>query len=259
MTVQDEHRLELVSIENKRLEVFRAHCAEFCGYGAEDKFPWPEAGDYANATAGMRMWIQVWGQMEAYHVNYAKIFSIYGGIHIRRSETRRDELIFSRTYTCLDGEVTRSVCLILEARKRNIAEAQSLQTLGGRLDLSSQLVRAFVFGCITKWKLLAALFWGYWTGSFAIYIFFNDRAIFFRDVSPARHNTPVSAHPIYAVVKMFNDREQALREVNVLEHARDLRVPTLQGVVEDGIQIGVIMSYEGIPLGRLDWATLEQR
>ncbi|KAF7334847.1 hypothetical protein MSAN_02361000 [Mycena sanguinolenta] len=278
MTVQDEQRLELVSIEDKRLEVFSAHCAEFCGYGAEDKFPWPEDAEFETAKAGMRMWIQVWGQMEAYHVNYAKVFSVHGVIHIRRSETRRDELIFSRTYTCLDGEVTRSVCLILEARERNIAEAQRLQTLGGRLDLSSQLVRAFVLGCITKWKLLAALFWGYWTGSCAIYILFNNRALFFRDVSRQVGITRRFLPTLFTqfvgegasgvvwrslsgsqVVKMFHDRDRALHEVKVLEHARDLRVPTLQGVVEDGVEIGVIMSYEGIPLGGLNRATFEQR
>ncbi|KAF8146130.1 hypothetical protein K438DRAFT_1870417 [Mycena galopus ATCC 62051] len=279
MTVADEERLELVSIENKRLEVFRAHCDEFCSYGAEGKFPWPEdAGAFANATAGKRMWIQVWGQMEEYNVNYAKIFSIHGVIHVRRSDARRDELIFSRTYTCLDGEVTRSVCLILEARDRNRAEMDRLRTVAGRLDLSSQLVRAFVRGWITKWKLLAALFWGYWTGSCAIYILFNNRAIFLRDISrevgiTRRFLPTLFTHFVgegasgvvwrslsgSQVVKVFNDRERALREVNALDHARNLRVPALQGVVEEGHEIGVIMSYEGIPLGALDRATLGQR
>jgi hypothetical protein len=61
------------------------------------------------------------------------------------------------------------------------------------------------------------------------------------------------------VVKVFNDRDLALREANVLEHARSLPVPTLQGVVEGEGETGVVMSYEGNPIGDLERATPEQR
>ncbi|KAJ6468739.1 hypothetical protein C8R45DRAFT_1167325, partial [Mycena sanguinolenta] len=56
----------------------------------------------------------------------------------------------------------------------------------------------------------------------------------------------------------FCVRELALREANALEHARGLPVPAVQGVVEGGREIGVVMSYEGIPIGDLDQATPEQ-
>lgn len=89
--------------------------------------------------------------MQEYGVNYAKLFSISGVIYVRRSEKNPNELIFSKTYTSLDGEVTRSLCMILEARERATVESARAQTIPGRLDLFSRLVRAFVFGWITKW------------------------------------------------------------------------------------------------------------
>ncbi|KAF7336420.1 Kinase-like protein [Mycena sanguinolenta] len=126
--------------------------------------------------------------------------------------------------------------------------------------------------------LLTALFWRYWTGSCAIYILFNERARFLRDVSREVGITRRFLPTLFTqfvgegasgvvwrslfgsqVVKVFNDREGALREVNALRKARDLQVPTLQGVVEEGDEIGVIMSYEGISMGNLDRATGEQR
>jgi hypothetical protein len=60
LTEDDEERVPWASIEDKRLEVFQAHHAEFCSYGNYDRFPWPKtADDFEKATAGKRMWIQV--------------------------------------------------------------------------------------------------------------------------------------------------------------------------------------------------------
>ncbi|KAJ6464235.1 hypothetical protein DFH09DRAFT_1382240, partial [Mycena vulgaris] len=255
LTKEDEHRLYWASIEDKRLEVFRAHRAEFCSYGDHDHFPWPEnANDFENATPGKRMWIQIWGQMHEYKVHYGKIFSIG------------------------DGEVTRSLCMILEARKRAQVAFARARTIPGRLDLFSRLVRAFVLGWITKWKLLASLFWGYWKGSCGIYVLCNSRAIFFRDISGKANITRLFLPTLFTeflgegasgvvwrslagshVVKVFNNRDLALHEANILEHARNLPVPTLQGVVEGERETGLVMSYEGTPIGDLNRATPEQK
>ncbi|KAJ7077079.1 hypothetical protein C8R44DRAFT_826498 [Mycena epipterygia] len=278
-TKEDKERVLWVSIEDKRLEVFRAHHTEFRSYGDYDLFPWPtNADDFEKATAGKRMWIQLWGQMHEYKVHYGKIFSIFGVIYVRRSETNPNELIFSKIYTSLDGEVTHSLCMILEARKRAQAAFARAQTIPGRLHLFSRLLRDFVFGWIIKWKLLASLFWGYWTDSCAIYVLFNNRAIFFRDISREANITRRFLPTLFTkfvgagasgvvwrslagsnVVKVFNNRELALHEANVLEHARNLPVPTLQGIVDGGRETGVVMSYEGIPIGDLDRATPEQK
>ncbi|KAJ7204046.1 hypothetical protein GGX14DRAFT_398355 [Mycena pura] len=279
LTSEDQARKGWASIEDKRLEVFEAHCDEFRSYGTGRKFPWPtnEAG-FENASSGKRMWIQIWGQMQEYGVNYAKLFSISGVIYVRRSEKNPNELILSKTYTSLDGEVTRSLCMILEARERAKVESARAQTISGRLDLFSRRVRAFVFGWITKWKLLASLFWGYCMGSCAIYVLFNHRTILFQDISREVSITRRYLPTLFTqfvgegasgvvwrslsgsrVVKIFNKRETALREAKILEQARDLPVPTLQGVVEGGSEFGAVMSYEGTPIGDLDRATLGQR
>lgn len=60
LTREDQEREGWASIEDKRSEVFEAHCDEFRSYGTGRTFPWPtnEAG-FENASSGKRMWIQV--------------------------------------------------------------------------------------------------------------------------------------------------------------------------------------------------------
>ncbi|KAJ7865192.1 hypothetical protein B0H13DRAFT_2353119 [Mycena leptocephala] len=247
------------------------HHAEFCSYGDYDLFPWPKNVDDFENRKGYSREAHLWGQMHEYKVHYGKVFSILGVIYVRRSETNPNELIFSKIYTSLDGEVTHSLCMILEARKRAQAAFARAQTIPGRLHLFSRLLRDFVFGWIIKWKLLASLFWWYWTDSCAIYVLFNNRAIFFRDISReaniTRYDSTFSVLPqlrfpqpfsSYTIYQVFNNRELALHEANVLQHVHNLRVPTLQGIVDGGREIGVIMSSEGIPIGDLDRATPEQ-
>ncbi|KAF7366236.1 hypothetical protein MVEN_00500900 [Mycena venus] len=73
LTKEDAHRRYWALIEDKRLEVFRAHHVEFFSYGDHDHFPWPEnADDFEKATPGKRMWIQIWGQMHEYKATMAK-------------------------------------------------------------------------------------------------------------------------------------------------------------------------------------------
>jgi hypothetical protein len=51
-TKEDKERVLWVSIEDKRLEVFRAHHAEFCSYGDYDLFPWAtNADDFEKALS----------------------------------------------------------------------------------------------------------------------------------------------------------------------------------------------------------------
>jgi hypothetical protein len=94
---------------------------------------------------------QIWGQMHEYQVHYGKLFSIVGVIYVRWSETNPNELIFSKIYSSLDGEVTRSVCMILEARQRARAAFTRAQTVSGRVHLFSRLLREFLLGWIIKW------------------------------------------------------------------------------------------------------------
>jgi hypothetical protein len=89
--------------------------------------------------------------MHEYQVHYGKVFSIGGVIYVRRGETNNDELVFSRTYPSLDGEVTRSLCMFLEARRRARVAFEHAHTVSGRLDSFSRLVGAFVLGWMTRW------------------------------------------------------------------------------------------------------------
>ncbi|KAJ7840171.1 hypothetical protein B0H14DRAFT_2587569 [Mycena olivaceomarginata] len=54
------------------------------------------------------------------------------------------------------------------------------------------------------------------------------------------------------VVKIFEDSELAFHEATVLETARELRVPTFRGVVSDGEETGVVMSYTGAPIRSIE-------
>ncbi|KAJ6483464.1 hypothetical protein DFH09DRAFT_1106911 [Mycena vulgaris] len=61
------------------------------------------------------------------------------------------------------------------------------------------------------------------------------------------------------VVKVFSDKGLARHEVNILPRACGLAVPVARGVVSDGDETGVVMTYEGSPIRDLGRATTEQR
>lgn len=61
------------------------------------------------------------------------------------------------------------------------------------------------------------------------------------------------------VVKIFEDSELAFHEATVLETARELRVPTFRGVVSDGEETGVVMSYTGAPIRSIEQVPDEQK
>ncbi|KAJ7931866.1 hypothetical protein B0H13DRAFT_1857519 [Mycena leptocephala] len=61
------------------------------------------------------------------------------------------------------------------------------------------------------------------------------------------------------VAKVFVDPELALHEAAVLERARTLSVPPYRGVVSGQKRTGVIMSYQGTPIGNIEQATDEQK
>ncbi|KAJ6484553.1 kinase-like domain-containing protein [Mycena vulgaris] len=56
------------------------------------------------------------------------------------------------------------------------------------------------------------------------------------------------------VVKIFEDGERAFHEAAVLETARELQVPRFRGVVSDGEETGVVMSYAGTPIQSIERA-----
>ncbi|KAJ6484554.1 hypothetical protein DFH09DRAFT_397652 [Mycena vulgaris] len=176
----DDKRSPWVTVEDKRLEVFTAHCDEFCSYASQARFPWPETAiKMKNATPGLRMWIQIWGQIEEYQVNFGKVFSPAGVTYVRR-QPDSDELFFSQIYTTLNQEVTRTTCLILEAREQ--AERPRLQekTVAGRAIVwLRRNLWTIVLPWLINWKLRASLLWNHLRGSNGIYILFHRRPTFF--------------------------------------------------------------------------------
>ncbi|KAJ6535214.1 hypothetical protein DFH09DRAFT_1369631 [Mycena vulgaris] len=114
-TVVEDRRTHWVAAEDKRSQIFTTHDVEFRDYANHEKLPWPSRKQMDQAPSGIRIWIQLWGQMCEYNVDYAKLFSLAGVIYVRRSAPGSTSLIFSKTYANLDGDVERSACVILHA------------------------------------------------------------------------------------------------------------------------------------------------
>ncbi|KAF7336807.1 hypothetical protein MVEN_02116500 [Mycena venus] len=239
---QDTERKPWIAIEDKRAAVFTAHEAEFLGYAEESSFPWPVNSD---ATSGLRMWMQIWGQMFKYQVDFAKIFSPVGVVYIHR-EPSSDVLHFSRRHM------------------RSRSDHNQPPTL-------YQIIRAnptfdYIVSSLMILILYLSVFWRLLTGLRIIYIATGYKPTLFRVLRSSR---PVSWYfPHFVgegasgavwrsvdgteVVKVYDDRDVALHEALILELANtkdpDLPIPRFLGLVDDGDDLGVVMTYSGAPV-----------
>ncbi|KAJ7076795.1 hypothetical protein C8R44DRAFT_328218 [Mycena epipterygia] len=120
---------------------------------------------------------QLWGQMHQYEVNFVKLFSPAGVVYVRRDHLLSKTLVLSKTYRSLDGDVARTVCIVLEAREK--AEHISTLTLRAVVrceDWISQWLLSFIW--------LLQLLWISWYRQIrGVYILIGQRDAFFRDVS----------------------------------------------------------------------------
>ncbi|KAJ7440529.1 hypothetical protein B0H11DRAFT_2099439 [Mycena galericulata] len=281
--VEDEDRTAWVTIEDKRMAVFTAHRDAFTGYASESVFRWPPSQEeMKKAPAGRRMWIQMWGQMEEYEVDFGKIFSPSGVTYIRR-EPGSDELSFSRVYTSMNQEVTRTACLILEARDKT---ERPRSQAGFAEKVTRQLPRKLwdiLATWVINWTLRASLMWKYLWGADGVYVVFARRPAFFRAVQdailPCSTTGSQRVPPLLftrligygacgtvwrsadgsAVIKIFEDCEPAFHEAAVLATAHTLSIPKLWGVVSDKEEFGLVMSYTGTPIRNLKQAPVQQR
>ncbi|KAJ7082225.1 hypothetical protein B0H15DRAFT_803322 [Mycena belliarum] len=96
-SVEGGKRTHWAAAEDKRAQVFARHEEEFRGYANYDTFPWPSPERMNDVSSGKRIWIQLWGQMCEYNVDYTKLFSPAGVIYVRRSSPGSSSLIFSKT------------------------------------------------------------------------------------------------------------------------------------------------------------------
>nr|GAT47614.1 predicted protein [Mycena chlorophos] len=220
------------------------------------------------ADPGMRIWIQLWGQMHSFQATVVKLFSPAGVVYVRRDNFLSTTLHLSKTYDDLDGDVKRTTCVILEARSR----ARQLSTLALRV-----MVRCHDW----TWHWMFSLIWflqllwiSRYRGVRGTYVQFNHRDVFFRDVSEnfdcassisARSFTKLLGRGLSGivmrsgdgadVVKLFDDGNLARHELHLLRLANGLAVPQLRGVISRGGQTGLVMSYEGSPIINLGGAT----
>jgi hypothetical protein len=74
-----------------------------------------------------------------YDAYFAKVFSPIGVLYIRR-QLDSNELVVSRLYDNLDGEVSRTLCLILDACEQGDQRAAHALTIPGRLARFSRNV-----------------------------------------------------------------------------------------------------------------------
>ncbi|KAJ7212503.1 hypothetical protein GGX14DRAFT_393406 [Mycena pura] len=212
-----------VVIEDKTASVFSKHKSKFMELITHRPFPFPPRNEMESAPSEMRIWIQIWGQMLTYHAYFAKVFSPIGVLYIRR-ELNSNELVASRLYDNLDGEL--------------------------------------------------------WTGTRGVYIVQHGHSTFLPDISVdigCQCTTPASPTPFTKqlgrgasgimlnslagsrVIKLFQDRNLAFHEANVLRRAQGVpNIPSLHGVVSNGDRIGVMSSYAGAPIGNLATLTLVQ-
>ncbi|KAJ7327929.1 hypothetical protein DFH08DRAFT_816095 [Mycena albidolilacea] len=255
---------QYIMAEDKRSPVFTKHQEKFCGYAAPGpgkKFPWPPETEMDKAEPAL------WGQFSQYRVNYVKLFSPAGVLYVRRKNVTSNTLVLSRKYDDLDGDVERTVCIILAACEQE----EQLSTMALHAMVRCQ-------DWISTW-ILSFLLWILWyRQTRGVYILFGQYDVFFRDVSEQFDvSSTISTHSFTKqlgrgasgvvvssangseIVKLFSNEDLAQHEVNVLQRARGLAVPDLRGVVSDRKKTGVIMSYRGSPIRDVGQATTEQK
>ncbi|KAJ6529586.1 hypothetical protein B0H10DRAFT_241450 [Mycena sp. CBHHK59/15] len=183
--------------------------------------------------------------MEEYRVDFAKIFSPIGVTYIRR-EPGSDELSCSKTYTSMNGEVTRTTCLILEAREQaELPRPQASFAEKVTRELPRKL-RDILATWAINWTLRTSLIWKYLWGTDGVYVVFARRPAFFRAVQDD--------------VWPFGTTGTALSGGRLMDQrAQGLSVPTLWAMVSGEEEAGVVMSYTGTPIPSLERASAEQR
>ncbi|KAJ6507568.1 hypothetical protein DFH09DRAFT_1288977 [Mycena vulgaris] len=244
-TVVEDRRTHWVAAEDKRSQIFTTHEVEFRDYANHEKFPWPSRKQMDQAPSGMRIWIQLWGQMCEYNVDYAKLFSPAGVIYVRRSAPGSTLLIFSKTYANLDADVERSACVIWlitwtpppqPPRIPRYRKPRGVHTTPHRHD--------FFFLDVSDEFDFSSLI---------------TPVAFTNVLGQGASGTVVSSANRSDVVKVFSDESLARHEVNALTRARGLAVPVARGFVSAGDETGVVMTYEGSPIRDLGRATTEQK
>ncbi|KAJ7693289.1 hypothetical protein B0H14DRAFT_2651428 [Mycena olivaceomarginata] len=223
--------------------------------GPGKKFPWLPETEMDKAEPAL------WGQFSQYRVNYVKLFSPAGVLYVRRKNVTSNTLVLSRKYDDLDGDVERTVCIILAACEQE----EQLSTMALHAMVRCQ-------DWISTW-ILSFLLWILWyRQTRGVYILFGQDVSEEFDVSStiSTHSftkqlgwgasgVVVSSANGSEIVKLFSNEDLAQHEVNVLQRARGLAVPDLRGVVSDRKKTGVIMSYRGSPIRDVGQATTEQK
>ncbi|KAJ7307870.1 hypothetical protein DFH08DRAFT_823955 [Mycena albidolilacea] len=242
-----------VTIEDKRLEVFEEHRDELLSISTKT-FPWPTSVTPPPGSAA-RIWIQIWGQMEEYQVNYAKIFSATGVLYVWQHPWS-DELFFSKIYDTLNGEVERTACLILEALAEATRRANQPQSLAK--TVINWLPRR-VLSWMIDLKLRASLLWKYFWGFNGIYILFDRHPVFFQVVNGTSSHISARVYTTMVGCGASGTVWRSSDGSEVTKRARMLSVPAYRGVVSSRKGTGVMMSYRGTPIRNIKQATNEQK
>ncbi|KAJ6529861.1 hypothetical protein DFH09DRAFT_1184751, partial [Mycena vulgaris] len=246
----DDKRTPWVTVEDKRLEVFTTHCEEFRSYASQARFPWPETA------------LLMKDQMEEYKVDFGNIFSPTGVTYVRR-QPDSDELCFSQIYTTLNQEVARTTYLILEAREQAERPRPQAKTVAGTVvGWLRRNLWAIVIPWLINWKLRASLLWNYLRGLNGIYILYHHPTFFgvVRDsvctasrISPSLF-TMVVGHGASGTVWRSANGTDVVKILEDSELAFHIR-----GVVSDGEETGVVMSYTGTPIESIERAPDNQK
>ncbi|KAK7041361.1 hypothetical protein R3P38DRAFT_3453826, partial [Favolaschia claudopus] len=256
-----------VAIEDKTSSVFAKHQDEFLGLIHVDPFPFPKPSEMDSAPAGVRMWIQIWGQMVTYDAYFAKVFSPIGVLYIQR-QSNSDELLVSRLYDNLDGEVSRTLNLILEACEQGDRIATQALTIPGRVNRIHRLVHDFILNLLNICFLLLLLLFRLWAGRRGVYILQYGHATFLSVIKGTVGGTVPLLPTVFMkwlgegatgfalgslsgsyVIKVFQNPDLAFHEAHILDRTRGIpNVPSVHGIVSNGATTGVILSYEETPV-----------
>ncbi|KAJ7212496.1 kinase-like domain-containing protein [Mycena pura] len=234
-----EVRKGRMTIEDKKMAAFEQHGAEFLALIGQKEFPWPRRLQSPPP--------QLWTQMQTWNVLVGKFSTAIGVLYVRRRGSS-GQLECSRLYNSLDGDVTRTTCVILEAETLAEEEAARLASLGAA-TLYVETWRRLCSWATIAW-LYCVLLWKAFCGRRGVYVLGGGQPAFFKVRDDMRLGCGASGVVWRSaggsqVVKLFRDPEAALHEAEMLQRAQGLAVPTLQGVVEDAGETGVVMSYRG--------------
>ncbi|KAJ7221238.1 hypothetical protein GGX14DRAFT_669143 [Mycena pura] len=244
-----EVRKGRVTIEDKKMAAFEQHGAEFLALIGQKEFPWPRRAQ--SPPPQVRMWVQV--------VLFPKVNTGRLAMDANADLGRFCGQVFFRNWRPLFSTETSPkppAHVILEAE--TLAEEARLASLGAA-TLYVETWRRLCSWATIAW-LYCVLLWKAFCGRRGVYVFGGGRPVFFNvrdDMSlffPSLFTSRLGCGASGVVwrsaggsqvVKLFRDPETALHEAEMLQRAQGLAAPTLQGVVEDDCETGVVMSYRG--------------